>query len=79
MHGATGKPFGSKMYAIKEEICMHNMQLTDAMSISLGIIHSAPTPWVLALFLGFMGFNFWSDAPKCGPVGGGRGVCVYFL
>ena len=44
--------------------------------ISLGIIQSAPTQWVLALFLGFM--NFWSNAPKFRPVGGGGGMCMLF-
>ena len=43
--------------------------------ISLGDIRSAPTRWVLALFLVFM--NFWSNVPKFRPVGGG--LCVYFL
>ena len=37
-------------------------------SISLGDVHSAPTRWVLALFLGFV--NFWSNAPKFRPFGG---------
>ena len=38
--------------------------------------HSAPTRWVLALFLGFV--NFWSNAPKFRPFGGG-GMCIFFL
>ena len=43
--------------------------------ISLTDIHSTPTRSVLALFLGFV--NFWSNAPKFRPFGGG--LCIYFL
>ena len=46
----------------------------DWVSISLRIIQSAPTRWVLALFRGFM--IFWSNAPKFRPIWGG--MCILF-
>ena len=52
--------------ASSAQICMY---VYARIRKSLGIIQSAPTRWVLALFLGFM--NFWSNAPKFRFVGGG--------
>ena len=45
--------------------------------ISLGDIHNMPTFWVLALFGNF--YNFCFHVQTCRHLGGGGGVCVYFL
>ena len=45
--------------------------------ISLGDIHNLPTFWVLALFGTF--YNFCFRVQTCCHLGGGGGVCVYFL
>ena len=49
----------------------------DACPIFLGDIQNMPTLWVLALFGIFYKFCF--HVQTCCHLGGGGGVCVYFL
>ena len=67
------KKRSGKVVTLKE--CGQGLDFENRAHISRDHSECANT-MVLALFLGFM--NFWSNAPKFCPIGGG-GVCVYFL
>ena len=69
----------SAMHWTETVLCVNQITLRRVgrswAGISLGDIHSAPTRCVFALFLGFV--NFWSNAPKFRPIGGGD-MCILF-